>query len=157
MTVVPPRPGGSGSPGEDRPPTTFTREELDAAEPEVPRSAGVRLLVGAGVGFLAFALGWPVSLVSIVAIPFAWTWSGAGVLVGFGAPATVAAAIAWLDPGPGADAGWFIALVLVTGYAVGSLALGVVALAVRALLGRRGRTVDEAEVFRPRRIRSRGR
>lgn len=132
--------------------TTFTREELDAAEPERRRSPATRVVIGLGIGFLAWslglALGGPILLVSVVAIPLAWTWTGAGVLIGFGAPATIAAAVAWLAPGPDWDAGSFIVLVPATGYVVGCLVVGTTAVTVRLALERRGHVIDEAAIFR---------
>ncbi|HYN48781.1 MAG TPA: hypothetical protein VER83_07925 [Candidatus Nanopelagicales bacterium] len=62
--------------------STFTREELDVAEPERPPSTRFRWLIGAGLGaFAAFYTGFPVG---IVAVPFAFTGAGAGALLGTG-------------------------------------------------------------------------
>ena len=61
---------------------TFTREELDAAEPERRPSTRFRWLIGLGLGaFAALYTGFPVG---IVALPFAFTGAGAGALLGTG-------------------------------------------------------------------------
>ena len=61
---------------------TFTREELDAAEPERRPSTRFRWLIGLGLGaFAALYTGFPVG---IVALPFALTGAGAGALLGTG-------------------------------------------------------------------------
>jgi hypothetical protein len=63
-------------------PSTFTREELDVAEPERPPSTRFRWLIGVGLGaFAALYTGFPVG---IVALPFALTGAGAGALLGTG-------------------------------------------------------------------------
>ncbi len=62
--------------------STFTREELDAAEPERPPSTRFRWLIGLGLGaFAALYTGFPLG---IVALPFAFTGAGAGALLGSG-------------------------------------------------------------------------
>jgi hypothetical protein len=62
--------------------STFTREELDVAEPERPPSTRFRWLIGVGLGaFAALYTGFPVG---IVALPFAFTGAGAGALLGTG-------------------------------------------------------------------------
>jgi len=61
---------------------TFTREELDAAEPERRRSPGFQWLIGLGLGaFGALYAGFPLG---VVALPFALTGAGAGTLLGTG-------------------------------------------------------------------------
>jgi hypothetical protein len=142
----------------DAPATTsaFTRDELDAAEPELHRSAASRWLIGVGLGVLALTMSlWaaPASLLVLVAIPLAWTWAGAGILVGFGASMTLMAAGQWmaqLDAGDDAFA-WFVAFVFNTALAVGCLVVGLTATIVRLILARRGVALDEAAVFRRRR------
>ncbi|HYN49015.1 MAG TPA: hypothetical protein VER83_09125 [Candidatus Nanopelagicales bacterium] len=63
-------------------PSTFTREELDAAEPERPPSPRFRWVIGLGLGaFAALYTGFPLG---IVALPFAFTGAGAGALLGTG-------------------------------------------------------------------------
>jgi hypothetical protein len=63
-------------------PSTFTREELDAAEPERPPSPRFRWVIGLGLGaFAALYTGFPLG---IVALPFAFTGAGAGALLGSG-------------------------------------------------------------------------
>jgi hypothetical protein len=66
-------------------PTTtgiFTREELDAAEPERPPSPRFRWVIGLGLGaFAGLYTGFPLG---IVALPFAFTGAGAGALLGSG-------------------------------------------------------------------------
>lgn len=60
----------------------FTREELDAAEPERRPSTRFHWLIGLGLGaFGALYTGFPVG---IVALPFAFTGAGAGALLGTG-------------------------------------------------------------------------
>jgi hypothetical protein len=60
----------------------FTRDELDAAEPERPPSPRFRWVIGLGLGaFGALYTGFPVG---IVALPFAFTGAGAGALLGTG-------------------------------------------------------------------------
>jgi hypothetical protein len=62
--------------------STFTREELDVAEPERPPSTRFRWLIGVGLGaFGALYSGFPLG---VVALPFAFTAPGAGTLVGSG-------------------------------------------------------------------------
>jgi hypothetical protein len=61
---------------------TFTRDELEAAEPVEPRSPRLRWLIGFGMGvFAAVYLSFPVG---IVALPVAFTAAGAGMLFGTG-------------------------------------------------------------------------
>ena len=82
--------GGSTTTG------TFTREELDAAEPERPPSPRFRWVIGFGLGaFGALYTGFPVG---IVALPFAFTAPGAGTLFGSGIVFLVSfafAAVVW--------------------------------------------------------------
>jgi hypothetical protein len=62
--------------------SAFTREELDAAEPERPPSPRFRWVIGFGLGaFAALYTGFPLG---IVALPFAFTGAGAGALLGSG-------------------------------------------------------------------------
>jgi len=61
---------------------SFTRDELDTAEPERPPSTRFRWLVGIGLGAFGAALtGWPLGL---LCLPFALTAAGAGALIGTG-------------------------------------------------------------------------
>lgn len=81
-------------PGRNAAPTgTFTREELDAAEPELRPSTRRRWLVGCGIGALGGTLvglqGFLNPLV-LLSLPFAFTAAGAGALVGAGLVWTVA-------------------------------------------------------------------
>jgi hypothetical protein len=72
---------------DDRPPGAFTREELDAAEPEAPPSFGRRWLIGFVLGSVGGVVaGWagPISLLALVALPWAFTPAGSAVLVGGG-------------------------------------------------------------------------
>lgn len=69
------------------PPETFTREELDAAEPEQPPSFRRRWLIGLVLGAVGGAVaGWagPISLLAFAALPWAFTPAGAGLLIGSG-------------------------------------------------------------------------
>ena len=130
---------------------SFTRAELDAAEPERPPSARRRFGLGIGLGLIAFAIGgWAggAALLPIAAIPVAWTWAGAGVLIGFGLPATVAMILQW-SRGL-ADAGEFIGAVLATGYVIGCLVVGIAAVLGRLVAARLGHVIDETDLFRPR-------
>jgi hypothetical protein len=71
----------------DRRPGSFTREELDTAEPERPPSFRRRWLIGCVLGLVGgAAAGWggPMSLLAVVAVPWAFTPAGAAVLVGSG-------------------------------------------------------------------------
>lgn len=71
----------------DRVPGTFTRDELDAAEPEAPPSFRRRWLIGLVLGAVGgMVAGWagPISLLALVALPWAFTPAGAAVLVGSG-------------------------------------------------------------------------
>ncbi len=133
--------------------TAFTRDELDAADPERHRSAGSRWLIGVGLGVLALSMSlWaaPASLLVLVAIPLAWTWAGAGILVGFGASVSLMAAGQWVaQEGPGGDLFALFAVGFNTALAVGCLVVGLTATIVRLVLARRGITLDEAVVFRP--------
>ena len=138
---------------ETTPPATFTRDELEAAEPERHRSAAWRWLIGIGLGVLALSMSlWaaPASLLVLVAIPLAWTWAGAGILVGFGASVTLMAAGQWVaQSGPGGDLFALFAVGFNTALAVGCLVIGLTATIVRLVLARRGVSLDEATVFRP--------
>ena len=72
---------------DDRRPGSFTREELDGAEPERPPSFRRRWLIGCVLGVVGGAVaGWggPISLLAFVALPWAFTPAGAAVLVGSG-------------------------------------------------------------------------
>lgn len=77
----------------EAPRATFTREELDAAEPERGPSSRRRWLVGFGIGTLG---GMVVGLqgflnpLVLLSLPFAFTAAGAGALVGAGLVWTVA-------------------------------------------------------------------
>jgi hypothetical protein len=65
----------------------FTRDELDAAEPEVPPSFRRRWLVGLVLGSVGgMVAGWagPISLLALVALPWAFTPAGSALLVGSG-------------------------------------------------------------------------
>lgn len=142
----------------DAPATTsaYTREELDAAEPELHRSAASRWLIGIGLGVLALTMSlWaaPASLLVLVAIPLAWTWVGAGILVGFGASVTLMAAGQWVAQRGAGDEplAWFLVFGFNTALAVGCLVVGLSATIVRLVLARRGVALDEDAVFRPRR------
>jgi hypothetical protein len=89
---------GEGPPPDEGPPyeeaaapaATYTREELDAAEPERPPSRRRRWLLGVGLGAVGLVLlsyeGFPI--LALLCLPFALTPTGAGVLVGSG--------LAWL-------------------------------------------------------------
>jgi hypothetical protein len=86
MSGTPP-PVAARSAADDRPPGTFTREELDAAEPERPPSFRRRWLIGFVLGSVGGAVaGWagPISLVALVTLPWAFTPAGAGLLFGSG-------------------------------------------------------------------------
>jgi len=78
--------------------STFTRAELDVAEPERPPSTRFRWLIGVGLGaFAALYTGFPVG---IVALPFAFTGAGAGALLGTGLVFLASFAfdaLVWLD------------------------------------------------------------
>jgi hypothetical protein len=75
--------------------STFTRAELDVAEPERPPSTRFRWLIGVGLGaFAALYTGFPVG---IVALPFAFTGAGAGALLGTGLVFLASFAFVWLD------------------------------------------------------------
>jgi sterol desaturase/sphingolipid hydroxylase (fatty acid hydroxylase superfamily) len=66
-------------------PVTFTRDELDAAEPVRPPSARRRWLMGFVIGAIggwALAFGTFLSLIALAALPFAFTPAGAGALTG---------------------------------------------------------------------------
>ncbi len=72
---------------------TFTRDELDAAEPERHPSARRRWLIGFAIGVVggvAVGYGSAVSLLVLLALPFAFTVAGSGVLVGAGTTWAVA-------------------------------------------------------------------
>lgn len=77
----------------EAPPATFTRQELDSAEPELRPSTRRRWLVGFGIGALGAMLvglqGFLNPLV-LLSLPFAFTAAGAGALVGAGLVWTVA-------------------------------------------------------------------
>ncbi len=61
---------------------TFTRAELEGADPVEPRSPRLRWLIGLGMGaFVALYLSFPMG---IVALPAAFTAAGAGMLFGTG-------------------------------------------------------------------------
>jgi drug/metabolite transporter (DMT)-like permease len=71
----------------ERMPGAFTRKELDAAEPERPRSLRRRWLLGFVLGAVGGVVaGWvgPISLLALAALPWALTPAGAAVLVGSG-------------------------------------------------------------------------
>lgn len=86
------RPPAAAVTPDDRRPGTFTRAELDAAEPERPRSARSRWLIGFGVGALGSL--WAGLPFGILALPWARTPAGAGALLGTGV-----AFVAWVLPG----------------------------------------------------------
>ena len=81
-------PAAADGPGHGDPsPGTFTREELDAAEPEQPSSFRRRWLIGfvlGSVGGVVAGWGLPVSPVGLLALPWVFTPAGAGALVGAG-------------------------------------------------------------------------
>ena len=81
-------PAGAAPPTtDDRRPGTFTREELDAAEPEAPPSFRRRWLIGfvlGSVGGVVVGWGLPVNPVGLLALPWVFTPAGAGALVGAG-------------------------------------------------------------------------
>jgi len=96
-------------------PSTFTREELDAAEPEQPPSPRFRWVIGLGLGaFAGLYTGFPLG---IVALPFAFTGAGAGALLGSGIVFLVAFAFdtfVWLNDDlvavePGTFLSWSLA------------------------------------------------
>lgn len=95
MRGLPPIAAASGSAPDDRRPGAFTREELDAAEPEQPPSLRRRWLVGFAVGAVGSA--WAGLPFGILALPWARTPAGAGALLGTGL-----AFVAWVLPGIGA-------------------------------------------------------
>jgi len=64
------------------PAPVFTREELDAAEPERHPSTLRRWLLGLGIGALGGM--YVVVPLMLVSLPFAFTAAGAGALVGTG-------------------------------------------------------------------------
>jgi hypothetical protein len=71
----------------ERRPGTFTRDELDAAEPEASPSFRRRWLIGLLLGSVGGAVaGWagPISLLAFMALPWAFTPAGAGLLMGSG-------------------------------------------------------------------------
>lgn len=73
--------------GVDDRPGAFTRDELEAAEPEVPPSFRRRWLIGLVLGSVGgMVAGWagPVSLLVLIALPWAFTPAGSAVLVGNG-------------------------------------------------------------------------
>jgi hypothetical protein len=98
---------------------TFTRDELEGAEPVEPRSPRLRWLIGLGMGaFAAVYLWFPVG---IVALPVAFTAAGAGML--FGTGIVFAAefgfdALVWLNGDGVTTDTWFVAWAL-----AGSVAL----------------------------------
>ncbi len=144
-----PSDGAPGGPGDG----TFTRDDLEDAELERPPSVRRRFVVGLGLGLFALAAGsWAGAAVfmPIAAIPVAWTWAGAGVLVGFGLPATVVVILQWPAV---ADAGAFIGAVLATAYVIGCLAVGIAAVLGRLVAARLGYVIGETGLFRPRQAR----
>jgi len=64
-------------------PATFTRDELEAAEPERHPSARRRWLLGLGIGALGGL--YVVHPLMLICLPFAFTAAGAGALIGTGA------------------------------------------------------------------------
>jgi hypothetical protein len=79
--------GATLSTTDDRPGPTFTRDDLDAAEPERPPSFRRRWLVGfvlGSVGGVVAGWGLPVNPVGLLALPWTFTPAGAGALVGAG-------------------------------------------------------------------------
>jgi hypothetical protein len=129
----------TGAQGTPPGPGTFTREELDEAEPERPPSARRRWLTGFVIGLVG---GWvPVfgsglSLIGLATLPFALTAAGSGALVGVSAMYAMLLSVSGPWDGDGADLG--VALWLaVTMITIVAGVTGTAVVAVRATRERR--------------------
>jgi hypothetical protein len=114
----------------------FTREELDAAEPERRPSTRFHWLIGLGLGaFAALYTGFPVG---IVALPFAFTGAGAGALLGTGVVFVASfafEAFVWLNDDLAAVEPWTFLSWSIAGFA--ALVAGIVGTIVVARRSRR--------------------
>jgi hypothetical protein len=129
----------TGAQGIPSGPGTFTREELDGAEPERPPSPRRRWLTGFVIGLIG---GWvPVfgsglSLIGFATLPFALTAAGSGALVGVSAMYVMLLSLNLPPGGDGADIGvaLWLAVTMVT---IVAGVTGTAVVAVRATRERR--------------------
>jgi hypothetical protein len=123
----------------DQAPGTFTRAELDDAEPERRPSRRFRWVIGFGMGaFGTLYTGFPLG---VVGLPFAFTAAGAGTLLGTGFVfllSLVFGLIAWWNADLIVDGPAFLAWVL-----PGLVAL-VAGLIATAVVVRRSRQQEDA-------------
>jgi hypothetical protein len=113
----------------------FSREELDAAEPERHPSPRRRWLVGMGIGVVGGAWAGLLTVLSpvvLLCLPFAFTAAGAGALVGAGLVWTIPALVSWRDITASGDP----LTILAWGSGVVVLLAGLLGTAVIVLRGR---------------------